>query len=169
MMAEIRDADLPRDRDAIGRLWLEYLTCGNDELESRYGFRLPVQEAVEHDLATVAKFLPPDGRLLLAFESDVAVGTACMRRIGPETAEIKRMCVQPSHRRAGVGRAMLDHLIAAARAAGYERVRLDSPDFMTAAHALYRANGFVAIGPYPESEIPDEYKPQWVFLERTLT
>ena len=123
---------------------------------------------MEHDLATVAKFLPPDGRLLLAFESDVAVGTACMRRIGPETAEIKRMCVQPSHRRAGVGRAMLDHLIAAARAAGYERVRLDSPNFMTAAHALYRANGFVAIGTYPESEIPDEYKPQWVFLERTL-
>jgi len=168
-MAEIRDAVLPRDLDAVGRLWLEYLTWGNDQLESRYGFRLPVQEAVEHDLATVAKFRPPDGRLLLAFGGDVPVGTACMRRIGPETAEIKRMYVQPSHRRAGVGRAMLDHLIAAARTAGYERVCLDSPDFMTAAHSLYRANGFADIGPYPESEIPDEYKSHWVFMERTLT
>ena len=168
-MAEILEADLARDSDAIGRLWLEYLTWGNDGLESRYGFRLPVQEAVEHDLATIAKFRPPDGRLLLAFEGEVAVGTACMRRIGPETAEIKRMYVQPSHRRAGLGRAMLDHLIAEARTAGYERVRLDSPDFMTAAHALYRANGFVVIGPYPESEIPDEYKFHWVFMERTLT
>ncbi len=167
-MAEIREADLPRDLDAVGRLWLEYLTWGNDGLESRYGFRLPVQEAVEHDLATVAKFRPPDGRLLLAFDGDVAVGTACLRRIGPETAEIKRMYVQPSHRRAGVGRAMLDHLIAAARTAGYERVRLDSPDFMTAAHGLYRANGFVDIGPYAESEIPDEYKSRWVFMERTF-
>ena len=149
-------------------MWLEYLTWGNDGLESRYGFRLPVREAVEHDLATTAKFQPPDGRLLLAFEGDVAVGTACMRRIGPDTAEIKRMYVQPPHRGAGVGRALLDQLIAAARRAGYERVRLDSPDFMTTAHALYRASGFVDIGPYPESEIPDEYRSHWVFMERTL-
>jgi GNAT superfamily N-acetyltransferase len=113
-MAEIREADLPRDLDAVRRLWLEYLTWGNDGLESRYGFRLPVREAVEHDLAIIANFQPPDGRLLLAFEGDVAVGTACMRRTGPDTAEIKRMYVQPSHRRAGAGRALLDQLIAAA-------------------------------------------------------
>lgn len=37
-----------------------------------------------------------------------------------------------------------------------------------AAHGLYRLNGFVEIGPYAESEIPDEYKPYWVFMERTL-
>jgi GNAT superfamily N-acetyltransferase len=168
-MGEIRDADLPEDLEPVGRLWLDYLTWGNDELESRHGFRLPVREAVERDLATIAKFQPPDGRLLLAVEDGVAVGTACMRRIGPGTAEIKRMFVQPSHRRAGLGREMLDVLIDAARAAGYLRIRLDSPHFMTAAHGLYRSSGFVDIGPYPESEIPDEYKPHWVFMERTLT
>jgi GNAT superfamily N-acetyltransferase len=168
-MAEIREADVHRDLDAVARLWLEYLTWGNDGLESRYGFRLPVREAVEHDLATVAKFQPPDGRLLLAFEDEVAVGIACMRRIGSDIAEIKRMYVQPSHRRAGVGRALLDQLIAAARSAGYGRIRLDSPDFMTAAHGLYRSEGFVEIEPYPESEIPDDFKPHAVFMERTLT
>ena len=168
-MADLRDAILPRDLESVGRLWLDYLTWGNDELESRYGFRLPVREAVDHDLATIGKFQPPDGRLLLAFEDDAAVGTACMRRIGRSTAEIKRMYVQPSHRRAGVGRAMLDQLIAAARTAGYQRIRLDSPDFMTAAHGLYGSSGFEEIGSYPESEIPDEYKSHWVFMERTLT
>jgi GNAT superfamily N-acetyltransferase len=167
-MAEIREADLPRELDAVRRLWLEYLSWGNDELESRYGFRLPVQDAVEHDLATIDKFLPPDGRLLLAFDGEVAFGTACMRRIGPLTAEIKRMYVQPAHRRAGAGRALLTRLISAGRAVGYQRIRLDSPDFMTAAHALYRANDFVDIGPYPESEIPSEYRRHWVFMERTL-
>jgi GNAT superfamily N-acetyltransferase len=168
-MAEIREAELPKDIDAVRRLWLEYLTWGNDGLESRYGFRLPVHEAVENDVATIAKLQPPDGRLLLVFEGDVAVGTACMRRIGPDTAEIKRMYVEPAHRHGGMGRALLDQLIAAARTAGYERVRLDSPDFMTAAHGLYRSSGFVEIGPYPESEIPDEHKSHWVFMERTLT
>jgi GNAT superfamily N-acetyltransferase len=168
-MADLRDANLPRDLESVRRLWVDYLTWGNDELESRYAFRLPVGEAVEHDLATIAKFQPPDGRLLLAFEDEVAVGTACMRRIGADTAEIKRMYVQPSHRRAGVGRAMLDELIAAARTAGYQRIRLDSPDFMTAAHGLYRSSGFEEIGSYPQSEIPDEYKSHWVFMERRLT
>src|SRR6266540_456919 len=42
-MADLRDASLPRDLEAVGRLWLDYLTWGNDELESRYGFRLPVR------------------------------------------------------------------------------------------------------------------------------
>jgi len=168
-MAEIREADLSRDLEAVELLWLDYLTWGNDGLEARYGFRLPVRETVEHDLASVAKFQPPDGRLVLAFADDVAVGTACMQRIGPDTAEIKRMYVQPSHRRAGVGRGMLDELITAARGAGYERIRLDSPHFMTAAHSLYRASGFVEIGPYAESEIPDRYKSHWIFMERTLT
>jgi GNAT superfamily N-acetyltransferase len=165
-MAEIREADLPRDLEAVERLWLDYLTWGNDELEARYGFRLPVRETVEHDLSSVAKFQPPDGRLLLAFEDEVSIGTACMQRIGPDTAEIKRMFVRPSHRRAGVGRRMLDELITSAGTAGYQRIRLDSPDFMTAAHALYRSSGFAEIGPYAESEIPDQYKSHWIFMER---
>jgi GNAT superfamily N-acetyltransferase len=168
-MAEIREASPPRDLAAVGRLWLEYLTWGNDGLESRYGFRLPVGEAVDRDLESIGKFQPPDGRLLLAFEDDRAIGTACMQRIGPDTVEIKRMYVEPSHRRAGVGRALLGKLIAAAQAERYTRVRLDSPDFMTAAHDLYRSTGFVDIDPYPESEIPDEHKAHWVFMERMLT
>ena len=168
-MAHIREAELPGDLDAVERLWLAYLTWGNDGLEERYGFRLPVQAAVEHDLRPVAKFQRPDGRLLLAFEDDVAVGIACMQRIGPETAEIKRMYVDPLHRRGGLGRAMLAQLITDAKITGYERVRLDSPDFMTAAHNLDHTSGFKDIVSYPESEIPDEYKPHWAFMERKLT
>jgi GNAT superfamily N-acetyltransferase len=91
-----------------------------------------------------------------------------MRRIGPATAEIKRMYVEPSHRGAGLGRALLDALLTAAQAAGYQRIKLDSPDFMTAAHALYRSAGFVEIEPYPESEIPDQHRPHWVFMERAF-
>jgi len=114
-------------------------------------------------------FQPPDGRLLLAFDGDEAFGIGCLRRIGPGTAEIKRMYVDPSHRCRGSGRAILDQLVVAARLAGYARIRLDSSEFMAAAHRLYRSTGFDDIGPYPESEIPDEYKPHWVFMELKLT
>jgi GNAT superfamily N-acetyltransferase len=166
--AEIRDAELPRDLDAVRALWSEYLTWGNDELESRYGFRFPVGATVADDLAAIGKFAPPDGRLLLAFDDQIAVAVACLRRIGPATAEIKRMYVRPTHRHAGIGRALLDAIVSTARAAGYERIRLDSAAFMSDAHDLYRSSGFVEIRPYPESEIPDERKRYWLFMERTL-
>jgi hypothetical protein len=63
---------------------------------------------------------------------------------------------------------MVERLIALAAADGYDRIRLDSPDFMTAAHALYRSAGFTDIEPYGESEIPDAYKSHWLFMERRL-
>jgi len=166
---DVRQAQLPGDLGAVERLWKAYLTWGNDQLEDRYGFRLSVEEAVEQDLRTIAKFQPPDGRLLLAFDDDEAFGIGCLRRIGPDTAEIKRMYVDPSHRRGGSGRAILDQLVGAARLAGYEQIRLDSSEFMAAAHRLYRSTGFDEIGPYPESEIPDEYKSHWVFMELKLS
>jgi GNAT superfamily N-acetyltransferase len=166
--ARIRDARLPDDIGAIERLWLEYLSWGNDEMEATYGFRLPVREAVDHDLAVSDTFQPPDGRIALAVDEEYVYGIACLRRINHDTAEIKRMYVEPSHRRTGAGRALLAALISAAEAARYASVRLDSPNFMTAAHGLYRSSGFVDIGPYPESEVPDGYRSYWVFMERPL-
>lgn len=167
-MVEILNADLARDLPVVRSLWLDYLSWGNDEMEARHGFRLPVHEAVERDVANIGKFEPPDGRIVLAFEDGAAVGIACMQRIGPDVAEVKRMYVRPSSRRGGLGRSLLERIIDAAASAGYGSIRLDSPDFMGAAHALYRSSGFVDTGPYAESEIPDEYKRHWVFMEKFL-
>jgi GNAT superfamily N-acetyltransferase len=167
-MIEIRQAKLRVNIDDVRRLWLDYLSWGNDEMETRHGFRLPVEEAVQRDMATIEKFEPPEGRLLLAFVDDTAVGTAAMRRIRPDTAEIKRMWVSPSERRRGLGRGMLDRLLESATEAGYERIVLDSPDFMTEAHHLYWSRGFTDTEPYAESEIPPELHSHWVFMERRL-
>lgn len=168
MTADIREADLYRDVAALEGLWLEYLTWATDEVEARYGFRESARDVVEHDLATIERFAPPDGRLLLAFVDDVAVGTVCMQRIGPDMAELKRMYVQPSHRHHGLGRALVDQLVATVRPLRYGRIRLDSPNFMTAAHRLYRASRFVEIGPYPGNEIPEALWPHWLFMELRL-
>ena len=126
------------------------------------------RETVAQDLAAIAKFQPPDGRLLLAFIGGHACGIGCLRRIGPDLGEIKRMYVEPAFRRVGAARAILMHLIRPADEARYKCMRLDSPDFMTAAHTLYRSCGFVDIEPYAESEIPDEFKSYLVFMEKDL-
>lgn len=114
------------------------------------------REAVEQDIASIAKFQPPEGCLVLAISGGQACGIGCLRRIKNEIGEIKRMDVEPAFRGVGTGRAILQHLLTAAAAAGYRKVRLDSPDFMTAANAVYRSFGFKDIAAYPESEIPEQ-------------
>jgi GNAT superfamily N-acetyltransferase len=120
-LTEIRRAELPREADAVAGLCRDYLSWGNDGLERRYGFRLPVEGAVQADLGSIAKFEPPDGRLLLAFDAGLPIGIACMRRIDPGSAEIKSMWVDPEHRGQGIARAMLEQLLDGAREIGYRR------------------------------------------------
>lgn len=108
---DIRDADLPRDRDAVERLWLGYLTSGSGEMEAHHGFRLPVRDVVEQDLVTIEKFQSANGRLVMAFDGDGAFGIGCLRLLGVATAEVKRIYVEPAHRRMGAGRAILDDLL----------------------------------------------------------
>jgi GNAT superfamily N-acetyltransferase len=166
---ELREARLPADLPQIERLWLEYLVWGNETMQARHGIHPhdPLQ-AVTLDILNIAKFQPPYGHLLLAEQGGLPCGIGCLHRIGPGTAELKRMYIEPAARGTGAGRALLEALLAAARADGYERVRLDSLDFMTAAHALYRRVGFVDIPPYPESEIAEAFRPHMVFMELEL-
>jgi len=91
-----------------------------------------------------------------------------MRRIRKDIGEVKRMYVRPEFRRRGIGRALLEGLIAEAQEIGYSTVRLDSTRFMEAAHSLYRSLGFHEIEPYMESEIPPEFQQNWVFMEKQL-
>ena len=164
----IRQAEFEGDLEAVVTLWRAYLDWANDELERRVGFRLSTDDFIADDLATIDKYAPPDGRLLLAFESGRPVGVGCLKRIRPDAAEIKRMYVMPDQRGRGTGRALLDALLDAARGEGYSDIVLDSAGFMEAAHRMYAAAGFVGTAPHPESEIPDDLKRHWVFMALRL-
>lgn len=169
-MVTVREVRVADDRDGLRRLWVEYLRWANDGMAAHYGFRIHDPEpAVERDLEAIAKFLPPSGHLLVAvMETGAIVGVGGLQRLAPGLAEVKRMYVAPDQRGGGLGRAILEGLIRLAIADGYQRVRLDSPRFMTAAHALYRRAGFREIAPYPDSEIPDDFKPNALFMEIEL-
>ena len=170
MTVDVREARFPEDRDAVRSLWFDYLTWGNDEMQARYGVHPhDPKEAVEQDLATVDKFLPPKGRLMLAFVDGKPCGLGSLKTLDRDTAEINRMSVDPTFRKNGAGRAVLQALLSAAREGGYRRVRLDSPKFMTAAHALYRSVGFTDIPAYPEVEIPAEFRQYLVFMQLDLS
>jgi putative acetyltransferase len=78
------------------------------------------------------------------------LGIGAIKRLGPQHAEIKSMHTAEAARGRGIGRALLDHLLAAARARGYRRVSLETgttADFAPA-RALYHSAGFVPCGPF---------------------
>ena len=167
---QVRDVILPEDLDDVKRLWMEYLTWGNNTMQAMYGVHPhDPKEAVEQDIESIDKFRPPYGRLMLAVHEGKVCGLGSLKSINPETGEIKRMYVDPGTRRIGAGRAILKALIVEAKDAGYKTVRLDSPKFMKAAHSLYRSFGFKDIEAYPEMEIPQEFKEYLLFMELKLS
>ena len=91
---------------------------------------------------------PRRGRLFLALDAAEAVACGALRAIDDRTAELKRLYVRPSHRGLGVGRRLTNQLIAAARAEGYDAIRLDTLPSMREAHRLYEQLGFREIAPY---------------------
>jgi len=166
---EIRDAQLPNDIDCIRQLWTDYLTWGNGKMQLLYGAHPHnPKETVEQDIELIDKFLPPNGRLMLAFIDGNPCGIGCLKSINEEIGEIKRMYVDPSFRNIGAGRAILQSLLMAAKETGYKKVRLDSPKFMEAAHSLYRSFGFKDIPVYDEVEIPEEFRQYLLFMELDL-
>ena len=71
-------------------------------------------------------------------------------------AHILNLCVAPDHRRAGVGRRLLQHVVDAARLQGAEHLFLEVRPSNAAARSLYEQAGFnrVAVRPdyYPDSD-----------------
>lgn len=95
----------------------------------------------ERELAT----LPGDYRLFL---TEDASGCVAMRLLDPDTAEMKRLYVRAAQRGRGLGRALAEAAIAAARQAGCKRIVLDTLPKMKEAQGLYSGLGFTQIAPY---------------------
>jgi len=165
-----RAAIIPDDLEAIKKLWFDYLVWGNDKMQELYGVHPHnPKETVEQDIQQISKFQPPYGQLIVSIYEDKICGLGSLKSINPEIGEIKRMFVNPTLRRIGAGRAILEGLLVEAKKAGYKKVRLDSPKFMKAAHSLYRSFRFRDIEPYPEMEIPAAFKDYLLFMELDLT
>jgi len=85
--------------------------------------------------------LREDGRLL---------GCGALKRLSADHGEVKSMRTANEALGRGVGKAMLAHLILAARQGGMTRISLEtgSTDQFAAANRLYERDGFQRCGPF---------------------
>jgi GNAT superfamily N-acetyltransferase len=121
-----------------------------DELAARFegGFAADAQ-----DLASDAQMRPPSGLFLVARIDGRAVGCGGLKRVGPETAEIKRLWTDPAARRMGVARQLLAALEAEARRIGAKTVRLDTNRALHEAKALYLRLGYREVAPFNDAPV----------------
>ena len=94
----------------------------------------------------------PEVTVWSAWDGDAIAGIGALKLLPDGTGELKSMRTHPDHLRKGVGRAMLEHIIEAARAHGLRRLSLETgsgPAF-EAALALYQNRGFIDGEPFAD-------------------
>ena len=92
----------------------------------------------------------PDMTFWSAWDGDIVVGVGALKRLSATHGEIKSMHTAGTHRRAGIGAAMLRQITDAARDMGMRRLSLETGSwaYFEAARALYRRHGFVECPPF---------------------
>jgi putative acetyltransferase len=138
------DVDDPR-RDDVRSLLAQHLSFARSVTPPEDVYALDVDGLV--DPAVTFFSARVDGELL---------GIGAIKEIEPGHAELKSMHTAAAARGRGVGRAMVEHMLAVAGARGFRRVSLEtgSMEAFAPARSLYAATGFEpcgAFGDYRES------------------
>jgi len=112
------------------------------ELKSRPGWI----DGPRSPSATPEELSPPDGTFIVGWVGEVAVACGGVKRLGEGLAELNRVYVAPAARGQGVSRELMVVLEDAARALGYQRVRMDTSN--PASAGFCRATGYVETPDY---------------------
>ena len=115
------------------------------------------------DLAALRR---PEITFWTAWSDGTLVGCGALKELDPAHGEVKSMRTAMSQRRSGVGRAMLEHIVAEARSRTYARLSLEtgSMDAFLPARRLYESFGFSYCAPFADYA----EDPHSVFMTRTL-
>ena len=78
------------------------------------------------------------------------VGTAAIKRLDADHAELKSMRTSAAYRSKGIAKALLQHVVEQASFLGLHRLSLETgtQPFFAPAHKLYLAKGFEPCGPF---------------------
>ena len=127
-------ATTPREWDEAQRLVREYAASLNVDLAF---------QNFDHELQHfTTEYAAPSGAFILAEDAGQYVACIGLRQFSEGIGEIKRLYVAPAARGRGLGRLLVERIIADARGIGYGSLLLDTLPFMKQAQALYLSMGF---------------------------
>lgn len=145
----LRWAQGPNDMETVRALFLDY--------QADLGIDLCFQGFSDEVNNLPGDYVPPQGAIALAFIGGSPAGCCAFRPLGSSdhlnACEMKRLFVRRAFRGFGLGRQLVDHVLAEARMAGYTTMLLDTLTDMEAARALYQEAGFYEIAPYYHNPI----------------
>ncbi len=131
----------------------EYVTWMTAEVRQHYpelDLKKFVSDRTYDDLSK--KFpgihVPPDGCLLIARNEGQLCGCVALGRLTETICEMRSVYVRPDCRGLGIGKKLVEAVIAKSHDFGYSTMRLDTLRFMESAQSLYRSLGFYDIEPY---------------------
>ena len=139
-----------------------------------------IRELLEEHLRNMRAISPPESVHALdldglrrpeitfwtVWSDDTLLGCGALKQLDATHGEIKSMRTANAHQRKGVARAVLEHILAEARACSYRRLSLETgslPPFVPA-RTLYESFGFAYCGPFADY-VED---PNSVFMTKVL-
>jgi putative acetyltransferase len=108
----------------------------------------------------------PEITFWTVWEGEELLGCGALKELDAAHAEIKSMRTAASHRRQGVAKQILRHILEEAKRRGYTRVSLEtgSMDFFLPAWTLYASFGFAPCPPFADYRAD----PNSVFMTKEL-
>ena len=151
------------DRPEEIRGLFEAYTAMLVEKEPAFQHYLSLQHYEEELRHLEGKYGAPAGRLYMACCDGEPAGCVGLRQIDHRYCEMKRLYVSPAFRGHGIGRMLVERIIADAREIGYAYMRLDTlPSLHSAVH-MYQAYGFYEIEKYNDNPLDS-----FVYMELDL-
>ena len=152
---------------------IAYLNWIRDECLSYFTLDIldilgPIDKYVDNSLPVFESFRPPTSIVYILLYGDTIAGMGCLKQTTHEFSEIKRMYVKPGFRGKGLGKSIINKLLETASEFGHKKLRLDTGPFMQAAQNVYKNAGFYEIKEYPEAEVPQRIRFDWMFMEKIL-
>lgn len=136
-------AETAADLAAVKELFLEYAAWLNEDL---------CFQGFDEEMAGFPALYDV---LLLGKVAGAPAGAVGVKRFGEADCEMKRLYCRPQFQGIGLGRALAEASVAAARELGYRSMKLDTLSRLTAAVGLYRSMGFQEISPYYDNPLPN--------------
>ncbi|MFB7508244.1 GNAT family N-acetyltransferase [Streptomyces broussonetiae] len=161
----------PYDCPAAATLWRAYYTEVSDRWYLLHEGRRTDPDELERAIAagTGSELAPPTGRLLIGRYGDKPGGSAGVRLLDPQTAELTRVFVYEHLRGRGGAPLLVAAAEEAARTLGARRIVLDTRGDLVEARALYARLGYTETGPHNDARYAEHWFRKELMPRRAVT